>query len=60
MMRRVSGDEDCDEDAGAAAPAARRKRKRLPGEDANLRFDEMEAYLQVRIGRWTCLWASVC
>ena len=47
MMRRGSGDEEGDEDAGAAALAARRKRKRLPGEDANLRFDEMEAYLQV-------------
>jgi len=46
-MRRGSGDEEGDEDAEAKAPSARRKRKRLPGEDANLRFDEMEAYLQV-------------
>ncbi len=46
-MRRGSGDAEGDEDAGAAATASRRKRKRLPGEDANLRFDEMEAYLQV-------------
>ena len=44
---RDSAGEDGDEDAEAEAPYKRRKRKRLPGEDANLRFDEMEAYLQV-------------
>ena len=44
-MRREAADIDGDGDI--EAPTARRKRKRLPGEDANLRFDEMEAYLQV-------------
>ncbi len=46
---RSADDDDGDEKADTPAAAARRKRKRLPGEDANLRFDEMEAYLQARL-----------
>ena len=46
---RSADDDGGAEDADAPAAAARRKRKRLPGEDANLRFDEMEAYLQARM-----------
>ena len=49
---RSGDDEGGDEEPDAhAAATQRRKRKRLPGEDANLRFDEMEAYLQARRAR---------